>query len=511
MNGLASGGYTVTGLLLAVAFVLSAFQTVRLCREVSGRQAPAPVLLLDGALLLHLVEVCLVMRCVEAQTTLLALPGGVAFAVEGFMWVNALGAGLALFCAVRYRDARELLVAAALGAMLPPALSACGGLAAAVCGIDCAVMGARIAHPYLSGARWSGAGVSSASPAEVLNQLPHGVLCAQTDGRIVLLNDPMRRVLTALGLKTDLSDARDIFAVLADGFDRANGTGDARAALDARRSQDDGEPQLIAAPQCTVRLDDGRMFQIAVDDGHRAASGLRFAFAYDVSSEMRVNQQLARANERLEQQNRELSRLLQSILRAADGEADLQMRGRVHDVVGQRLSILHRSLEDGRIDDAAIAQMKPLLNDLLDDLRPGAEADSAAELSAVVDAFGLAGVECEVTGRLASESGAARVQVRVVREALTNALRHGHAHRVRICLGCSEEGPSARCRWFVQVENDGEPASGSVHEGSGLTGLRRAVEGRGGRFSVEGQPHFTVRAELPATQREGSREGSVRG
>ncbi len=37
------------------------------------------------------------------------------------------------------------------------------------------------------------------------------------------------------------------------------------------------------------------------------------------------------------------------------------MRARVHDVIGQRLSILHRYLEEGRLDDESLEQIDPLL------------------------------------------------------------------------------------------------------------------------------------------------------
>lgn len=48
------------------------------------------------------------------------------------------------------------------------------------------------------------------------------------------------------------------------------------------------------------------------------------------------------------------------------------MRARVHDVIGQRLSILHRYLEEGRLDDESLEQIDPLLRSIAADLRSGA-------------------------------------------------------------------------------------------------------------------------------------------
>jgi two-component system sensor histidine kinase DesK len=78
----------------------------------------------------------------------------------------------------------------------------------------------------------------------------------------------------------------------------------------------------------------------------------------------------------------------------------------------------------------------------------------------------------------------------VVREGVTNVVRHSRANFVRISLGPR----------FVEIFDDGR---GGVPcgPGNGLTGLRERVEACGGVLTVaSGFTGFRLRAELPAPQ-----------
>lgn len=77
------------------------------------------------------------------------------------------------------------------------------------------------------------------------------------------------------------------------------------------------------------------------------------------------------------------------------------------------------------------------------------------------------------------------VLYRVVQECLTNAVRHGEAHRVRVILIYGTDGVD------FQVEDDGKGCD-SVIWGNGLKGMRERLGGIGGRMQVEGRPVFKV-------------------
>ena len=83
--------------------------------------------------------------------------------------------------------------------------------------------------------------------------------------------------------------------------------------------------------------------------------------------------------------------------------------------------------------------------------------------------------------------------VHIAREAVTNAVKHGHPTKIEVTLECPEE-------WRLRVSDDGcgfdaEQAA----DGFGLQSMRRQAHALGGRLRVTGVPGqgATVEALLP--------------
>jgi signal transduction histidine kinase len=86
----------------------------------------------------------------------------------------------------------------------------------------------------------------------------------------------------------------------------------------------------------------------------------------------------------------------------------------------------------------------------------------------------------------------ARVVLRCVQEAITNAVRHAGAENLWIEVARADGGVEVRAR------DDGRGA-GSLRQGAGLTGMRERLEQAGGRLDLDARPGggFEVRAWLP--------------
>jgi signal transduction histidine kinase len=153
-----------------------------------------------------------------------------------------------------------------------------------------------------------------------------------------------------------------------------------------------------------------------------------------------------------------------------------------------------------------IANLRSLIVELrpaaLDEYGPGAAIESLAERIAARE-----GIPVEATIDMAFERGdeAARhtpelesTVYRLVQEALTNAVRHAGATRIRIDVG--EHGGCVD----VAVADDGrgfDPAAADSG-GFGLTGMRERVELAGGELDIDSGPQGTiVRARLPVRRR----------
>ena len=208
------------------------------------------------------------------------------------------------------------------------------------------------------------------------------------------------------------------------------------------------------------------------------------------------------------------ARLLQAQdheLRAAALSERTRIAREIHDGVGhlltrlllqvKALQVVHRDAP-GVVDD--LTTLDDGLDEALDSMRRSVHAlsDDGEELATSLNLLGsrcgIDSVSVDCSTEAEPPAAVARCVVAVVREALTNAARHGGARAARVAV---TDYPAF---WQVTVDNDGvvpvedEPVVDG-HEGAGL-GLRsmtERVEALGGRVQITPRPRFTVFATIP--------------
>ena len=216
------------------------------------------------------------------------------------------------------------------------------------------------------------------------------------------------------------------------------------------------------------------------------------------------------------------ARLLQAQdheLRAAALSERTRIAREIHDGVGHVLTrlllqvkafqVTHRD-EPGVVAD--LATLDSDLGEALDSMRRSVHALSeegeelATSLNLLGSRCGIAKVDVDCSTQTEPPPAVARCVVAVVREALTNAARHGRAASARVAV---TDYPAF---WQVTVDNDGvippgdEPlVDGGGKAGLGLRSMTERVEALGGRVRITPRPRFTVFATIPrdAAGREG--------
>ena len=198
-------------------------------------------------------------------------------------------------------------------------------------------------------------------------------------------------------------------------------------------------------------------------------------------------------------------------LRAAALAERTRIAREIHDGVGhlltrlllqvKALQVVHRE-EPGVVAD--LTTLDSGLDEALDSMRRSVHAlsDDGEELATSLNLLGsrcgIDSVSVDCSTEAEPPAAVARCVVAVVREALTNAARHGGARAARVAV---TDYPAF---WQVTVDNDGvvpvedEPVVDG-HEGAGL-GLRsmtERVEALGGRVQITPRPRFTVFATIP--------------
>lgn len=216
------------------------------------------------------------------------------------------------------------------------------------------------------------------------------------------------------------------------------------------------------------------------------------------------------------------ARLLQAQdheLRAAALSERTRIAREIHDGVGHVLTrlllqvkafqVTHRD-EPGVVAD--LATLDSDLGEALDSMRRSVHALSeegeelATSLNLLGSRCGIAKVDVDCSTQTKPPPAVARCVVAVVREALTNAARHGRAASARVAV---TDYPAF---WQVTVDNDGvvppgdEPlVDGGGNTGLGLRSMTERVEALGGRVRITPRPRFTVFVTIPrdAAGREG--------
>ncbi|WP_344415869.1 sensor histidine kinase [Amycolatopsis minnesotensis] len=205
---------------------------------------------------------------------------------------------------------------------------------------------------------------------------------------------------------------------------------------------------------------------------------------------------LVRAVRRLEMANAEISTL-------AVAEERARLARDLHDVLGHSLTTItvkaglaRKILERGGDVQQAITEVREvegLSRSALSDVRATVsdyrEVSLSAEIVGARAALRAAEIDADLPHAVDNvEPSLQRPFGYVVREAVTNVIRHSGAKRAQIRLG----------RNWVEISDDGK-AAGPVPSGNGLNGLTERLTGVGGSLTASAGPRggFVVRAEVP--------------
>lgn len=200
-------------------------------------------------------------------------------------------------------------------------------------------------------------------------------------------------------------------------------------------------------------------------------------------------------------------------------EERLQISRELHDIVGHSLGVIAVQAGVGRhlmatqperaaealdtiaeVSRSSLDEVRAVIGAMRDgrpDLRP---APGLLDLPELVEAARSPGLTVSLT--LPDDPGAvprqaAAAAYNIVREALTNVVRHAQATRVDVTVRHGDGQVS------VRVRDDGRGATdrSGVADGYGIRGMRERVEALGGSLSVESSPGhgFEVVGTMPVT------------
>lgn len=164
-----------------------------------------------------------------------------------------------------------------------------------------------------------------------------------------------------------------------------------------------------------------------------------------------------------------------------------EITSRVHDVLGQRISMLQQLLASPAPKDALDTIIR--IDSLLEAVPLAQEAHPATLLADMTDTYRRLGICITLMGELPRNLRRARAFAAIIREALSNAVCHGRANEIRITLS------ERRLRF-----SDNGIGCAALRPGGGLTGMIRRVNEIGGQLIITHTPHFELDAQIGEKQ-----------
>lgn len=484
---------------LDIVFALSAcLQTIHVPLIVSRRLSynRKVICAYEASLVVHLMVSALILFA-SSGSYLVAPLGVCARAMGGALWLNAAIFAYGVVLMVLYRRPVMLTELLLVAAVTPPMVVVMGSAWTVVPIAEGAFFLFRSVAALLMDVRNRQEDITAFSTIETINVIPVGILYLDSRGRPLLMNRCMRKNLVELHMPTDLHDMSSTWNDLRKLSMQMPESSRSRVRINLDRF---GEARaVIEVSPFEIRL-------FVHDDVIVSGRSFERIIGLDVTEYAHAHDRLTQANHLLELAGKELQAQIEEVKKVADNAAYLRMRARVHDVIGQRLSILHRYLEEGRLDDESLGQIDPLLRSISDDLRSGGASEPAEQLGDIVHAFGLVSVQIDVEGVLPEDARVAVAFLQIIREASTNATKHAQAHRVHVRLWQDRTDAGAVAR--MTISNDGSPAPVSYREGTGIPGMRHVAQDLGGSLEVHAAPPFTLAVSIPLNANDTSQRRS---
>lgn len=212
--------------------------------------------------------------------------------------------------------------------------------------------------------------------------------------------------------------------------------------------------------------------------------------ATDVTKLWTLTAKLQLQEQELNHKSNELKKAIANLHILSEKREIDKAKMRAHDILGQRLSVLLRIIENGSDLDHDL--LTSLSKGLLAELKvENSEIGPYDELKRIQKVFQVIGVDINFQGKLPNNSEQAALFIDVIRESCTNAVRHALATQINIRAGAIGD------KINLTINNNGHAPNTSITPGNGIKAMRKKVFAQGGNLNIIHYPLFTLSVVLP--------------
>ncbi len=313
------------------------------------------------------------------------------------------------------------------------------------------------------------ANLSALSIKNAMDSLNTGVMFCESGGFIVLCNERMQRLMSVLT-----------------GEIKRNGEQFIRLLLSGEIMP--GCEIIWFEGQNACLLPDGSVWLFSIAELTIKRRSYSQLTATDITERWKLTEELQSRNAELALRREELTETLDNLQALSHERETQRARMRAHDILGERLTLLLRTI---RGEAPPYALLRSLTAGLMDELKSSPAQSPQDDMDILKQTFEAIGVEILFDGELPGDDEKGKLFIDISKEAVTNAVRHGLATRVYITIG------TAQGRRRMRITDNGQPPAGTIKEGGGISGMRSRLAAFGGALSVTAPPNYTLTIDVP--------------
>lgn len=310
---------------------------------------------------------------------------------------------------------------------------------------------------------------------EAVDRLDTGIVFAEVGGRIILMNSTMVELVHRIA-GHDIRRADAMWNTIMEG---------------------EILPGIMRQKISTgvlLRFEDGSAWEFS-RSVIQSGSSLNYQITADDKSILyRMIKRTEETNMRLREQAEQVREIIENIEEIKREKEIHNIKSRIHDVLGERISLLQKFSEYNFVSDVDYDRLLPLFSNLMGTIRSDSSASPDKLLENLQSSFEYIGTKVNVSGSIPQDQAAAALFILIIREAVTNAVRHAKAQNVYVRFEKKAENSS----YSLTITNDGRKPEKDASEGGGISGMRRNVLEAGGKLDIRYCPEFMINAEIPA-------------
>lgn len=313
--------------------------------------------------------------------------------------------------------------------------------------------------------------ISGLSVIHAVDTLHTGVLFSENDGYTLLSNHQMQKLMIAITGKIFRNSIQFYETLISDQYISRY-----------KKAELDGQVIYILPNEGAWMFTKTNINFLMKNYIHISAA--------DVTELWGLTAKLQLQDEELRHKSEELKRTIANLhILSKEREID-NAKMRAHDILGQRLSVLLRIIQnENNLDYELLTSLsKGLLAELKAEQNKVGPHD---KLKGIQQIFAAIGVNIEFQGELPEEVQKACLFVDIIREGSTNAVRHGFATAISI------KAESKESEYKLTINNNGYTTATPITPGNGIKVMRKKISAQGGNLDIIHHPVFTLSIVLP--------------